>query len=61
MISTIPLPSDYRNAEKWRQYDPTSKWIIGKYGVSLGLLMTLRHFAANEIQNCRPATTAKAS
>lgn len=45
------FPSDYRNAEKWWQYDPT-KWIIWVWG-QLGLAYDLKTFAANEILKCR--------
>ncbi|OJI85063.1 hypothetical protein ASPTUDRAFT_28763 [Aspergillus tubingensis CBS 134.48] len=45
------FPSDYRNAEKWWQYDPT-KWIIWIWG-QLGLAYDLKTFADNEILKCR--------
>jgi len=41
-------PSDYRNAIKWWQYDPTKWLIIALF--YLGLATGLKEFASNEIQ-----------
>lgn len=45
------FPSDYRNALKWWQYDPTkvSIWLLSK----LGLAYNLRTFSANAIEQGR--------
>jgi len=45
------FPSDYRNALKWFQYDPT-KWIIRIFE-KLGLASNLKEFPKNEIQKGR--------
>lgn len=42
------FPSDYRNAIKWYQYDPT-KWVIALYHY-IGLATGLNTFGDNEIQ-----------
>lgn len=42
------FPSDYRNAIKWYQYDPT-KWAIYIWN-RLGLASDLKRFSTNEIQ-----------
>lgn len=45
------FPSDYRNALKWYQYDPTKVviWITSK----LGLAYNLKRFSQNAIDQCR--------
>ena len=45
------FPSDYRNALKWFQYDPT-KWAISIFKM-LGLANNLKKFSENEIQKGR--------
>lgn len=49
------FPSDYRNAIKWYQYDPT-KWTIALYRY-LGLATGLNTFGDNEIQKGMIQTT----
>lgn len=49
------FPSDYRNAIKWYQYDPT-KWTIALYR-ALGLATGLNTFGDNEIQKGMIQTT----
>ncbi|CAF1420309.1 unnamed protein product [Adineta ricciae] len=45
------FPSDYRNATRWYQYDPT-KWAINIFKM-LGLASNLKRFSENEIQKGR--------
>jgi stearoyl-CoA desaturase (Delta-9 desaturase) len=52
------FPSDYRNALKWFQYDPT-KYLIGFFRL-LGLASNLKEFPQNEIQKGRYTMECKA-
>jgi stearoyl-CoA desaturase (delta-9 desaturase) len=52
------FPSDYRNALRWFQYDPT-KWAIWIFK-QLGLASNLKKFSENEIQKGRYAMMHKA-
>ncbi|CAF0917916.1 unnamed protein product [Adineta steineri] len=52
------FPSDYRNALKWFQYDPT-KWVIW-IAMKCGLASNLKKFPDNEIQKGRYTMTVKA-
>ncbi len=52
------FPSDYRNAHRWFQYDPT-KWAIWIFKM-LGLASNLKKFSENEIQKGRYAMSYKA-
>jgi len=45
------FPSDYRNALRWHQYDPT-KWLIASWQWC-GLAWGLKRFARNEIEKGR--------
>ncbi|KAJ5611729.1 acyl-CoA desaturase [Penicillium herquei] len=45
------FPSDYRNAFRWFQYDPT-KWLIWTW-CQLGLASDLKRFPSDEIQKCQ--------
>ena len=51
------FPSDYRNALKWFQYDPT-KWTIWIF-MKLGLASNLKKFPENEIRKGRYAMMRK--
>jgi stearoyl-CoA desaturase (Delta-9 desaturase) len=44
------FPTDYRNAFRWYQYDPT-KWFIALCD-RIGLASQLRVFSSNEIEKC---------
>ena len=52
------FPSDYRNALKWFQYDPT-KWTIWVFK-KLGLASNLKKFSENEVRKGRYAMMHKA-
>ena len=52
------FPSDYRNALRWFQYDPT-KWAIWLFK-KVGLASNLKKFPENEIRKGRYAMTRKA-
>jgi stearoyl-CoA desaturase (delta-9 desaturase) len=52
------FPSDYRNALRWYQYDPT-KWAIWIFK-KLGLATNLKKFPENEIRKGRYTMTRKA-
>ena len=52
------FPSDYRNALRWFQYDPT-KWAIWIF-MKLGLATNLKKFSENEIKKGRYAMSHKA-
>jgi stearoyl-CoA desaturase (delta-9 desaturase) len=52
------FPSDYRNALRWFQFDPT-KWVIWTFK-KVGLASNLKKFPENEIRKGRYAMTRKA-
>lgn len=51
------FPSDYRNAQRWFQYDPT-KWAIWIFK-KVGLASNLKKFSENEIRKGRYAMARK--
>ncbi|TFK56285.1 delta 9-fatty acid desaturase protein [Heliocybe sulcata] len=51
------FPSDYRNAIRWYQYDPT-KWFISCCAF-FGLASSLQRFRESEIQKCRLTMSLK--
>ncbi|CAF2801816.1 unnamed protein product [Rotaria sp. Silwood2] len=52
------FPSDYRNALKWFQYDPTK--LLIKFLKKIGLASNLKEFPHNEIQKGRYSMACKA-